>query len=184
MHALDIAAKTGIRAMETIAIYWEPRIKTYGLQVATGLTLLELVLSPEQLAQWGDRLQRLVDPAGKFRFVLLQNYRDSELKFYVVFQQKQNDSIITHFQNEIPVKAESALKVTSPVDLVYFQGPHFSERFGIANAIFSCLFRHEISILAAGLSGSSVYLVLPAGTADRAKSLLAEDFEIPQNPDA
>ncbi len=47
--------------METIAMYWEPRIKTYGFQVEKGLALHKYVLSAD-LAGNGSVLSRAPEP--------------------------------------------------------------------------------------------------------------------------
>ena len=62
-------------------------------------------------------------------------------------------------------------------------GPHFGDRYGIADSVFRTLTANSVPILAAGCSGSAVYLVLPQGRAQDARQFLSEAFEVPPKTD-
>lgn len=165
--------------METIAVYWEPKIKTYGFQDATDLSLLELEFKSEQTSEWGSGIQEMGNTGIRFELVLIQYVREQGLRLYILFKRKWEDKVIPHIRRVIRKDDGETFHVTSPVELIFFYGPHFGDRYGIADSVFKTLSRNSIPILAAGCSGSAVYLVLPERMAMEAKTLLAEAFEVP-----
>jgi aspartokinase len=67
-----------------------------------------------------------------------------------------------------------------PVEVVFFYGPHFGERYGIAEAALRALEGGGIHTTAAACSVSCVYLVLPEGQSEEAVRALSETFEVPR----
>jgi len=67
----------------------------------------------------------------------------------------------------------------APVELLSFQGPHFGDRSGIANATLNPLLDKNIPILAAGCTGASVYIVVPENQAEVSKQHLEKVFNTP-----
>ena len=77
------------------------------------------------------------------------------------------------------LESEKYFHLTSPVELISFQGPHFGDRYGIAYSAFKALDDREVPILVAACSGSVVYIVMPEKKLQEAKLILAEAFEVP-----
>ena len=69
--------------------------------------------------------------------------------------------------------------VQSYVELIHFQGPHYSDRYGIAYAAIKAIGSKGITIMASGCSVSCVYLVLAEGQGEVALEILKEKFEVP-----
>jgi hypothetical protein len=74
-----------------------------------------------------------------------------------------------------PVRPE-----THAVELVYFQGPHFGDRYGIARAALNALNACGVAPVAMVCSGASVYLMTGPGGAFAAQEALRTSFGIPQ----
>jgi len=74
----------------------------------------------------------------------------------------------------------SGLRVNNPVELVYFQGPHYGDRYGIAGAAVSALAQHDVPLLAVVCTGASVYLIMPKGMASAALNALGNAFSTPE----
>jgi hypothetical protein len=165
--------------LETIAVYWEPRIKTYGFNSVNDLALLELASHPEQIADLGLGLQDLGDLEMRLFLVLAQHTGDQELRVYLLVEHQCEKTIIDHVHPIIGGNLGESIRVTSPVGLLYFQGPHFGDRYGIADSAFGALNRKSIPVLAAGCSASSIYLVLPQERLKESKALLTKAFELP-----
>ena len=72
----------------------------------------------------------------------------------------------------------TSLQTIAPVALIYLHGPHFQDRYGIAEAALSPLQKADIPVLATGCSGTSVYIVVHENRADEAATCLAETFVI------
>jgi len=68
---------------------------------------------------------------------------------------------------------------TSPAELVFFQGPHFGDRYGIADVAVEALAGGGVQTVAVVCSGACIYIVLPEGKSEEAVRVLAETFEIP-----
>jgi len=166
--------------VQTIAVYWEPKIKTYGIHEDTDLTLVELEFKSEQLSELGLDVHDVGDLEIRFELVLVQYLAERGFRLYLLFKRKWEDEIIPRIRNTIRKDIEAAFSVMSPVELIYFYGPHFGDRYGIADAAFRALNRKAMPVLAAGCSGSAIYMVFPERMAQEARTLLAETFEVPQ----
>ncbi len=53
----------------------------------------------------------------------------------------------------------------SNVEMISFYGPHFQDRYGIADRVFSTLQGKGYPLLASGCTGTSVHLVVHCGQA-------------------
>lgn len=164
--------------METIAVYWEPKIKTYGFKDVLDLSLLELGFQSGRLPEWGLGIYDMGDFGLRFELVFAQ-HRERGLHVYLLIKRQWVERLMEHITKRIRKEHGEACHLTTPVELVYFFGPHFGERYGVADSTFRPLTRNAIPILSAGCYGSVVYLVLPEGMAQRAKVILAETFETP-----
>jgi hypothetical protein len=166
--------------METIAVYSEPKIKTYGFYEYFDLSLLELGFKAERLGQWGSVIQKLGDLDVSFNLVLTQYLGTQGLRTILLYKCQWETKILGYIDPVIQEDAGEQIHVTSPVELIYFYGPHFGDRYGIADSVFRTLSAKSFPILAAGFSGSAVYLVVPKGKAQGARIFLSDAFEVPQ----
>lgn len=165
--------------METIAVYWEPKIKTYGFQDVSGLSLLELGFQSKRLSEWGLEIYEIGNSGINFELVLVEAGEGQSLQVYLLFERKWEKKLVGHISRVIRRDDGETFQITSPVGLIYFFGPHFGDRYGIADSAFRALDHKNITILAAGCSGSAIYMVLSEGMIQKAKALLAEMFEVP-----
>jgi len=165
--------------METIAVYWESRIKTYGFRDTLDLSFLELGFQSGRLPEWGLVIHEMGDAGISFELVVIQYGGEKDLRVYLLFKRKWEEKVINHIFRAIWKDEGETFHITSPVELIFFFGPHFGDRYGIADSAFRALTHKDITIIASGFSGSAVYLILPEGTAQDATALLNETFEIP-----
>jgi len=89
------------------------------------------------------------------------------------------DIVLSHIDKRIDPESEKYFHLTSPVELISFQGPHFGDRYGIAYSAFKALDDRGVPILIAACSGAAVYIVLPEKKLQDARPLLLEAFEVP-----
>jgi len=165
--------------VETIAVYWEPKPKTYGFKEVSDLSLLNIVIKLEKMAQWGRWLLELADLDIDFHLVLAKYSNHKELRLYVLLEKLWADKVLSYIDKRIDPEFEKDFNLTSPVELISFQGPHFGDRYGIANSAFRALDGQGIPILIAACSGATVYIVLPEKKLHEVRPLLAEVFEVP-----
>jgi hypothetical protein len=156
--------------METIAVYWEPVIKIYGIAERTGLSMVSFVLpgsgfEPLLRRTPEDCLLAFARPAG-----------GGDLRLHLLFEGRPGRG----FMDALGLAAQGS-RVDIGVELVYFQGPHFGDRYGIAHAAIRALGARMLPVLAMTCTGSSVYLVLPQKSAAAARKALTEAFLVPGN---
>lgn len=165
--------------METIAVYWEPKPKTYGFKEVVDLSLMNVEITPGEMGQWGLWLMELADLNIGFHLILAKYSAHQKLRLYILLEKFWADSVLSHIDKRIGLESEKDFHLTSPVELISFQGPHFGDRYGIAHTAFKALDDQGIPILVAACSGAAVYIVLPEQKLQEVKPRLAEAFEVP-----
>ncbi|MFH0994586.1 MAG: hypothetical protein V1844_03700 [Pseudomonadota bacterium] len=188
--------------METFAVYWEPIIKTYGIAERTGLCLISLDLPFDRISDEGACLSDIVSrfggslilifsrpafPAGLHLNLLLDRSLEKAEPEKVERVEKldadkkkaQPDHRPMHMKLAAFDRVCSRLRVDNPVELVYFQGPHYGDRYGIAGAAVTALAKHDVPLLAVVCTGASVYLITPKGMACAAGNALGKAFSTP-----
>ena len=169
--------------METAAVYYESKIKTYGFQETSDLSLFRINIQPDRLNEWSMRVAAFEDSNIPFKLVLLQNPDDSGLHLFLLSENKWESDILNHFMKFIQEHTQESIKVESPVEMVYFHGPHYGDRYGIAHYVFQIFAEKEIPIIVCACSGAAVYLVMPCDSLKKARPVLTEAFEIPKSVD-
>ena len=164
--------------METVAMYWEPQIKTYGFHVVKDLALYKYKIPANLPARWERAIERIEAGQNRFQLVCVQLSESSELELLLLCEPAQGVCLARHIEAEIPAVADR-LQVTTPVELLFFQGPHFGDRFGVADFTYQALKEKADLLLAAVFACASIYLILPEGAADETKTRLAAAFRIP-----
>ncbi len=165
--------------METIAVYWEPKPKTYGFKEVIDLSLMNIEIRPGKMSQWGLWLMELADLNIGFHLSIAKYSNRQELRLYILLEKFWADSVLSHIDKRIDPESEKYFHLTSPVELISFQGPHFGDRYGIAYSAFKALEDRGVPILIAACSGAAVYIVLPEKKLQDARPLLLEAFEVP-----
>ena len=165
--------------METIAVYWEPRPKTYGFKEVFDLSLVTIKIKLEEMSQWGLWLMELADLNIGFHLILAKYSIDRDLRLYILLEKLWADSLLSYVDKKINLDSEKDFYLRSPVELISFQGPHFADRYGIADSAFKALDNQGIPILIAACSGAAVYIVLPENKLHEARFFLNEAFEVP-----
>ncbi len=165
--------------METVAMYWEPQIKTYGFQIKKNLALYQYKLPVDLLPQWGRFIGKVKDNRNRFHLLCAQMNASADLELLLLCDPEQGASLAHDLEIKLPAATGCRLQVLNPVELLFFQGPHYGDRYGIADFMFQALGDNTDLILAAAFSCASVYLVLSKGGAEKIRAVLAEVFSIP-----
>lgn len=167
----------GDQPVETVAKYWEPKIRIYGMEVQNRLTRISWQLRSELCRE---NLYRQIGSKGEKFSLLLGQYQENsvfhgELLTTECWQMNTLQTIrailtgdfnLGYFKNE-------------KVDLVTFHGPHFHDRYGIAERVFVALQKVGIDLLLSGCTGTSVHLVVGVGQGNRTAECLAEVCIVP-----
>lgn len=166
--------------METVAMYWEPIIKTYGFQTIKGLALYKYVISSELSFPPDIRPDNMQDDQNRFHLLCGQLNDNNGIDLLLLCESAHGSAFPRQVEAMLPVDAACRREVKRPVELLFFQGPHFGDRFGIADFTCRALGEDAHRLLAAVFSCASVYLVLPEGKAEKAKKRLTTAFNIPR----
>lgn len=160
--------------METIAVYWEQPIKTYGFQKVTDLVLVEFSYPLKEIRSLGRTLSQDALQKVKAEFIIVQESGESISITLCLSEKEYKDFWVS----VADAPGSTPCKYTFPVGIIYFHGPHFGDRYGIAEATFSTLSEADIEIVASGCSASSVFVVLAQDDIARAENVLNHTFEV------
>ncbi len=169
--------------METIAVYWESRIRTYGFNLVEGLRLCRIGIAPADMGKWGQALQSMVDHEPAFRLVWAQTGEMESVKFFLLCDDNHWSRVQPFLERHAHLGTIDEMREAEKVDLLFFQGPHYGDRYGVLDYALAPLSRARVPLLAMACSVATIYLVLPAGQGERAKTILAASFEIPRTVD-
>ena len=82
--------------METFAVYWEPKPKTYGFKEVIDLSLLNIEIKPEEMGQWGLWLMELADLNIGFQLILAKYSTYQKLRLYILLEKFVADIVLSH----------------------------------------------------------------------------------------
>jgi len=165
--------------LETIAVYWESRVKVYSITELAGLTLAQFTFPNIDGEQWGRRLIELESVIPRFELVI-QDSIDSTLSQISLLFTGAIRHTVEEFSEKWMNEPSTSLEFSAPLEMVFLHGPHFQDRYGIVDIAFSALHQKNIDIIAAGCAGTTVYIVLPDLMGHVAKSVLTDTFIIPE----
>jgi aspartokinase len=165
--------------VETFAVYWEPKPKTYGFKEVIDLSLLNIEIKPGKMSQWGLMLMELADLDFGFHLILAKYSTHQKFRLYILLEKPWADHVLSYIGRKIDLDSEKDFHLTYPVELISFQGPHFGDRYGIADTAFKALDGQGVPILITVCSGAAVYMVLPEKKLKDARPLFLEAFEVP-----
>ena len=165
--------------METIAVYWESRIKTYGFNEVSGLAHVQAAIGIDQMAAVGLAVHEMGQAEIPMRFVLGHCSYDYGLCVGLLVERQWEERMVDCFREILGPASDEAVQSASPVGLLFFHGPHFGDRYGIADAAMGKLTEKGIPVIASGCSVHSVYVVLPETRMEDAKTWLTESFDLP-----
>lgn len=169
--------------METIAVYWEPKIKTYGIAQKTGLCMVSMTTPLNPTVKVLETLEAHPGLSETLVLISAGPHPDKGLRTCLVF-----DGSVTSMENQPDPFRQLAgntledhrLEIVPEVEIIYFHGPHYGDRYGIASTVFTALMAADVPLLASACSASSIYLVVPKGQTAAARSALSHDVVVPQ----
>ena len=167
--------------METIAVYWESTIRTYGFNLFDGLRLSRIGVAPADMGAWGEALQSMADHEPAFRLVWAQAGTPKSVKFFLLCDDNHWSRVQPFLERHRQLGTIGEMQAVERVDLLFFQGPHYGDRYGVLDFTLAPLTKAGTPLLAIACSVATIYLVLPAGEGAAAKRILSSSFEIPTN---
>lgn len=166
-----------IGGTEVVAVYVEDRIRTYGFELRTGLSLVTLAAADVSVPA------TTCPEAGEVGVSLLmaiaQTDRDGATTLRMLLATEAPPGPEAWARAGWTSGEGSILECLHPIDAVWFHGPHFGDRHGIAAAALGALRRGAVPLLCASFAGASVFLVLPPGQGEPALAWLRAHFAVP-----
>jgi len=165
--------------METIAVYWEAKIRTYGFHLSEGLRLCQIGVAPADLGLWGQALHSMADHGPAFQLVWAQSGPWDQVRFFLLCDNNHWSRVNPFLEGQTRLGIAIETSAPSRVDLLFFQGPHYGDRYGVLDFALAPLVQAQVPLLAVACSVATIYLVMPSGWGRQAKTILTAAFEIP-----
>lgn len=167
----------GDQAVETVAVYWEPKIRIYGMDIQYDLSHLALKCPATALSS--GRWQRIGENNEKFRLILAQHDDKGTICCDLFVDTCWREGLLADLHDFAATEPASHLVYGDNVDMVAFHGPHFQDRFGIAERVLAALQKSGIELIASGCTGTSVNIVVAAGNGDLVINCLKQICVVP-----
>ena len=165
---------------EIVATYEEKVIRIYGIVEQTDLDLWSLFVLPPSLADLGAAMEMLARFGLKLPFLVALPGPGERLLFAFCMATLAGDEIERVLAAHLP---GSSVRRRRRVAALFLHGPHFGDRYGIANALIRALEHSDTEILALGCAVSSISVVINAEDIPAATGALETAFSIPRAKD-
>jgi hypothetical protein len=162
---------------EIVCSYQEEIIKVYNFISHGDLDLWNIALPVEDLGAFGKALLLLNERQLKMPFMVSKSSPDSDLIYFAIcFAAADRDKVTQAFAESLPGREFFCLE---QVSVFFLHGPHFGDRYGIANALLRALQSAGIHPLAMSCAVSSISVVIPGTESERTIDALKSTFQIP-----
>lgn len=166
--------------MESIAVYWEPVVRVYGFETIPDVSLLKIEYPQDRAGLWAERIKSLEDNTTRFLFTLLQLTSPTSATMNIVLTETLAAEFVKHLGKHAEQEPSTSINVHQPVDLLFFHGPHFQDRYGIAETAFGAIDLNRVSVHTIGCTGTSVYIVADGGQGPLVHKMLSDAFTVPK----
>jgi len=140
-----------------IASYQEKVVRIYDIVQQSDLDLWSLVVDQTALGKLGATLMALGQWEIRMPFVIALLSPENRLVFNFCFPGGQDARIRETFSSHL---GKTVLARHSQVAALYIHGPHFGDRYGIANTLVRALEKGGVSLLAIGCTVSSISVII------------------------
>jgi len=162
---------------EIICSYQEEVIKVYNFTYHLSLDLWRISLPRKSLGDFGSALLQLNALSLRIPFLVSKSSPDADIiHFAFCFASSCRDAVNEALRRTLP---EVELLWHGPVSVFFLHGPHFGDRYGIADACVRSLRNAGIAPLALSCAVSSVSVVIDGEDSERSLEALNSSFRIP-----
>lgn len=166
--------------MESIAVYWEPVVRVYGFEHLSDVSLLKIDYPLSKAHALADSLINPGCEGTSFLFSQIQLASPNSAAMSIALNKSHLDELLPHLKRAEEEELSLSVTVHQPVDLLFFHGPHFQDRYGIAETAFSALDLTRVTIHSIGCTGTSIYIIADGGQGLLVKKMLSDAFTVPR----
>jgi len=160
---------------EVVAAYQEKVIKIYHLIQQTHLDLWSFSIpSSTLLENLGAALMALGRQGLRLPFLVALPGPEDRFVCTFTTANEKNEEVARLVEEHIPVVPPERL---APVAALFFHGPHFGDRYGIADTLMQALEKVQVAPLALSCTVSSISVVIKEENLAPAMQVLSETFE-------
>ncbi|MDI6797431.1 MAG: hypothetical protein QMD09_10820, partial [Desulfatibacillaceae bacterium] len=158
------------------------KIPVYAINQKTGLGLISLSFAHTELIFWSDLLEEAGRQGASFVLAMGQAQPNGRQSLLLLAEQAGAQKIASKFAAQLEKRPGSAMEVTNQAESICLFGPHFEDRYGIADAAISMLSQKPGMLVGACCTGTSIMLVTPENMAQEAAKMLEANFMVPRAP--
>jgi aspartokinase len=162
---------------QIICSYREEIIKVYNLTVQTGLDIWVLEVPFADMDRFAYVLSAMGELDIRIPYMTAQEYMEEILLTACCFDADRKTSVAQIIERRLRGVNASCV---GPVAALYLHGPHFGDRYGIADALTGSLQKGLVQPLAVSCAVSSVSVVVWEKDMDMALEALNRKFQIPE----
>jgi aspartokinase len=145
----------------------------------TNLVLFEMAVAGAGMDSLGLAFCRMGEANIEFHLVFSRDSAEGT-EICLLVPAHRAATVKHHIDQFVPGGAENIIRRSDAADLVFFQGPHFGDRYGILDVAVQALIAKKIRMMGVACSGACIYVVVPEGRSEDAVAALGECFEIPR----
>jgi hypothetical protein len=157
--------------------YHEQIITIYDFAHRTDLDLWSVTLPLKRLGDFGTTLSGLNQFRLRMPFLIgISPPSEENMYFSFLFEAVHHDRVEQIFAKDLP---DLDFFCLGPVAVFFLHGPHFGDRYGIANALVRALKKAGVTLLALSCAVSSISFVVQANDSNQTIQALNSVFQTP-----
>ncbi len=157
--------------------YSEQIITIYGFTRQTGLDLWNVSLPIEYMSGFGAFFSELGELGFNLTFLISNSAPGAKtIQFSFALGEDRRERAGQALDKHLPGRDRFC---RGPVSVLFLHGPHFGDRYGIADAFVTALRNGDIPILALSCAVSSISAIIAGNDPDKAIEVLSTRFQTP-----
>ncbi len=162
---------------EVVASYQEKKPKVYGLQWQESQDLFIVEMKNHDIRLMGDAFIHFAGKDVPLPFLTSSpTLNQSELQLFICLPETDSENYQDQFREFLP---DSVIAKIGPVGVFSLSGPHFGDRYGIADELLQAFEKARVDLLALGCAVASLTGVVPSDQVGRATDAISASFDVP-----
>ncbi len=156
------------------------KIPVYTISQKTGLYLIILTFLQERLALLGGLLEEVGRQGTSFDLAMGRAMPEGRQSLLLLMESASAQKLAAKIAALIDSGPGSTMEMMREAEALFLFGPHFEDRYGIADAAISLLAQKPGILVGACCTGTTIGLVVPQNRACEAAKMLEVNFMVPK----